>query len=301
DRVPRRQVWGDVLPGRLLKPRGDAMRIQGKIYLVVGVMGLVAVLIAGIALHVVSEYSRKLADYENAADRAFYGEHLNREVTAVVMEARGISASRELEEGKKFAAGIARELDEMDATLEKWRPLVPQVQKAAFDAVVARAAEFRTFRMETARLGTQVSILAANEQGNNEANRANRKAFQQEIDAVVETDNRNLEAIKADVEAFRLLMLTMVLGTAAVGLALGCGTAFYIATNELSRPIRNVTETMKRLAGGDLETEVPYAGRKDEIGEMAAAVAVFRENARTVDRKSTRLNSSHVKTSYAVS
>src|SRR5690606_17449366 len=112
--------------------------------------------------------------------------------------------------------------------------------------------------------------------------RANRKAFQQEIDAVVETDNQNLATIKEDIASFETLMLTLVLGTVGAGLVLGGGIAFYIATNELSRPIQNVTETMKRLAGGDLDTEVPYADRKDEIGEMAGAVAIFRQNAITV-------------------
>ncbi|WP_411034598.1 methyl-accepting chemotaxis protein [Shinella sp. BYT-45] len=258
------------------------MKIRGKIYLIVGVMGLISVLIGGIAVHVVSEYSDKLRQYENAADRAFLGEHLNRQVTAVVMESRGIYASKDVEAAKKFAEGIGKELDGIDETLNRWRPIVPEEQKAAFDAVVARAAEFRAFRTETARLGTEVSPAAANEQGNNESNRANRKAFQKEIDAVVQTDNENLTAIKADVAAFETLMLTLVLGTVGVGLVLGGGTAFYIATNELSRPIQNVTDTMNRLAGGDLETEVPYAGRKDEIGEMAAAVAVFRQNAITV-------------------
>ena len=258
------------------------MKIRGKIYLIVGVMGLISVLIGGIAVHVVSEYSEKLRLYENAADRAFLGEHLNRQVTAVVMEARGVYASKDTEGASKFAEGIAKELDGIDRTLAEWRPLVPDAQKAAFDAVVARAAEFRTFRAETARLGTEVSPTAANEQGNNEGNRANRKAFQKEIDAVVATDNENLTAIKADVAAFETTMLMLVLGTIGAGLLLGGGIAFYIATNELSRPIRNVTDTMKRLAGGDLDTEVPYAGRKDEIGEMAEAVAVFRQNAITV-------------------
>ncbi|GMB81042.1 methyl-accepting chemotaxis protein [Shinella zoogloeoides] len=258
------------------------MKIRGKIYLIVGVMGLISVLIGGIAVHVVSEYSDKLRQYENAADRAFLGEHLNRQVTAVVMEARGIYAAKDAEGAGKFAEGIARELDGIDKTLNEWRPLVPAEQKAAFEAVVARAAEFRTFRTETARLGSEGSIAAANEQGNNEGNRANRKAFQKEIDAVVETDNQNLAAIRGDIEAFETLMLMLVLGTVGAGLVIGGGTAFYIATNELSRPIQNVTETMKRLAGGDLETEVPYAGRKDEIGEMAGAVAVFRQNAITV-------------------
>ncbi|MDX3978661.1 methyl-accepting chemotaxis protein [Shinella sp.] len=258
------------------------MKIRGKIYLIVGVMGLISVCIGGIAVHVVSEFSEKLHQYENAADRAFLGEHLNRQVTAVVMEARGIYASKDLEGAKKFAEGIAKELNGIDETLKEWQPLVPAEQKPAFDAVVTRSAEFRTFRTETARLGTTVSIDAANEQGNNELNRTNRKAFQKEIDAVVQTDNENLTAIKADIAAFETLMLTLVLGTVGAGLLIGGGTAFYIATNELSRPIQNVTHTMNRLAGGDLDTEVPYAGRKDEIGEMAGAVAIFRQNAITV-------------------
>ena len=36
---------------------------------------------------------------------------------------------------------------------------------------------------------------------------------------------------------------------------------------------------MKALAEGDLEVEVKGADRADEIGEMARAVEVFRENA----------------------
>jgi methyl-accepting chemotaxis protein len=268
--------------GRFKRLLECKVKIRGKIYLIVAVMGLISVVIGGMALNVVAEYDRKIGQYENASDRAFLGEHLNRQVTAVVMEARGIYASRDAEGAAKFADGIGKELDEIDATLGKWRPLVPEAQLAAFEAVVSRAAEFRGFRTETARLGTQVSIEAANEQGNNESNRANRKAFQQEIDAVVQTDRENLETIKTDIAAFQTMMLIMVLGTVGVGLAVGGGVAFYTATNQLSRPIQNVTNTMNQLAGGNLDAEVPYAGRKDEIGEMAAAVSVFRQNAITM-------------------
>ena len=35
---------------------------------------------------------------------------------------------------------------------------------------------------------------------------------------------------------------------------------------------------MRRLAEGELETPVPYAGRKDEIGDMAADVALCRDD-----------------------
>ena len=69
------------------------MKIRTKIYLIVGDMGLISILIGGMALGVVYQYDQKLRQYENAADRAHLGEHLNRQVTAVVMEARGVYSS----------------------------------------------------------------------------------------------------------------------------------------------------------------------------------------------------------------
>ncbi|MDX3926569.1 MAG: methyl-accepting chemotaxis protein [Shinella sp.] len=280
------------------------MKIRSKIYLTVAVMGLISVLIGAISLFVAGEYDQKLRQYENAADRAFLGEHLNRQVTAVVMESRGIYAAKTSEAAKKFADGILKELDAIDQTLATWRPLIPQQQAQAFDAVVARAKEFRGFRSETARLGTEVSPVAANEQGNNEENRANRKAFQAEIDAVVQADRESLDAIKSKMASFANMMLTLVLATVGVGLVVGGGIAFYMATSQLSRPILRVTETMKRLADGVLETEIPYVDRKDEIGDMAAAVAVFRRNALAVrdlnaQEEALRAKSADLQTSIA--
>jgi methyl-accepting chemotaxis protein len=44
-------------------------------------------------------------------------------------------------------------------------------------------------------------------------------------------------------------------------------------------PIIKMTGIMQRLAGGELESEIPSVGRKDEIGAMAKAMQVFKENA----------------------
>ena len=254
------------------------MKIRGKIYLIVGVMSLITLAVTGMALTVVGQYNARLVQFDNASDRAYNGEHLNRLVTAVVMEARGIYAAPTAEKAKAFAEGLAKNLDKIDALLSEWRPLVAPEELATFEAVVERAAEFRTFRTETARLSQEVSPQAANEQGNNELNRANRKAFQAEIDAVTASDREALDVIQTEVDAIESRMILIVLLTAGLGLAVGAGTAFYIGTNQLSRPILQLTGAMKQLAGGDLDADVPFAGRKDEIGEMAAAVEVFKRN-----------------------
>ncbi|HZH09339.1 MAG TPA: cache domain-containing protein, partial [Microvirga sp.] len=45
----------------------------------------------------------------------------------------------------------------------------------------------------------------------------------------------------------------------------------------VARPINEMTGAMKRLAAGDFTVEVPGGGRMDEIGAMAGAVQVFKE------------------------
>ena len=68
----------------------------------------------------------------------------------------------------------------------------------------------------------------------------------------------------------------LILG-AAVVLALGLG-AFWLVGTSIARPITRLPGAMEALAGGELDVAVPGAGRHDELGAMASAVEVFREN-----------------------
>ncbi|MDQ0454129.1 HAMP domain-containing methyl-accepting chemotaxis protein [Rhizobium paknamense] len=46
----------------------------------------------------------------------------------------------------------------------------------------------------------------------------------------------------------------------------------------VSAPIARLTALMRRLAGGELKLTVPYLNQDNEVGDMARAVEVFREN-----------------------
>ena len=46
-----------------------------------------------------------------------------------------------------------------------------------------------------------------------------------------------------------------------------------------AKPVNGLSEAMRRLAAGDNSVDVPYLGRKDEMGEMADAVMTFKKNA----------------------
>ena len=46
----------------------------------------------------------------------------------------------------------------------------------------------------------------------------------------------------------------------------------------IARPVQQLTTAMQRLANGALDTDIPHAVDRNEIGEMARAVVVFREH-----------------------
>ena len=79
--------------------------------------------------------------------------------------------------------------------------------------------------------------------------------------------------------AFLLLtVITIIL------LVVTSGMVFFIVTG-ITRPITGMTGAMQRLAEGDHESEIPAQNQRDEIGIMASAVQVFKENAIAVKRQ----------------
>jgi methyl-accepting chemotaxis protein len=75
----------------------------------------------------------------------------------------------------------------------------------------------------------------------------------------------------------------LLMSVAAAALALGALLAWLIGRS-VSRPILQMTVRMQSLASGELDQAIPGGERGDEIGDMAAAVEVFRQNAQTVRR-----------------
>ena len=63
-----------------------------------------------------------------------------------------------------------------------------------------------------------------------------------------------------------------------------CGTAGWFIVSGVSGPIKRMTAAMGKLAQHDLTTQIEGVGRKDEIGQMASAVQVFKDSMIEGDR-----------------
>ncbi|WP_244488993.1 methyl-accepting chemotaxis protein [Devosia sp. Root635] len=82
---------------------------------------------------------------------------------------------------------------------------------------------------------------------------------------------------KARLEAGILSTLWVLLSVGAVSLVV-LGVLGYIMSRLMMAAVPKLAQTMKAVAEGDYETEVPFITRGNEVGEMARAVEVFREN-----------------------
>ena len=74
---------------------------------------------------------------------------------------------------------------------------------------------------------------------------------------------------------FDIMGLVLKVCVAVVLVVAGFG---YVAALLITRPIPRLVATMRELVAGNYETAVPYTGRGSEIGKMADAVEIFREN-----------------------
>jgi methyl-accepting chemotaxis protein len=94
---------------------------------------------------------------------------------------------------------------------------------------------------------------------------------------MVDNQKRLLNADASENAAQISLLLIMQWIILAVGVVIASAVGFFTARS-ITRPINNMTGAMGQLAENDLTTEIPALENKDEIGEMARAVQVFKES-----------------------
>ncbi len=73
-----------------------------------------------------------------------------------------------------------------------------------------------------------------------------------------------------------MVMVSIASSVVATIIAIG---AYFILKATVAAPILTMSDVMRDLAGGNLAIEIPNRDRRDEIGGMAKAVDVFKQNA----------------------
>jgi methyl-accepting chemotaxis protein len=262
-----KSIFGGVMASRL--------SLAARLY---SIFALFALLTAAIA--VLSDYnSRRAAELTQAIETANLAalnvERVNSLVYAVVMESRGVYMSTDPAPVKKFSNGLLKFNDQILGVVKQWEGIVQDDDAAQFATFKKRIEQFVDFRKELVRRAIEISPAAGREWGDNDANRSVRSALNKDLEALskVYTERGTRIAAETDRSHFLSLVLTGLAGVALLLVVLGV----IIISRSIARPLSAITTTIRRVADGAEEVEVPHTGRSDEIGALARAIRIFQE------------------------
>ena len=108
-------------------------------------------------------------------------------------------------------------------------------------------------------------------------NRAMMDSLQSLMDIVGVTFDLTAEHAGRQVEAAER-QVQLAIAMMAIACAFGLLSAAFIV-GRVVRPMARITQAMGAVAAGDLDSEIPYEFREDEIGRLAQALGVFRRGA----------------------
>ncbi|WP_117192159.1 HAMP domain-containing methyl-accepting chemotaxis protein [Rhizobium terrae] len=172
---------------------------------------------------------------------------------------------------------IAQQSDTLNKAIETYKPLISSDQERQFvDQITGGVEKY----VVAGKKMLDFSRKASDARARVEMEKM-RITIQPVMEAVgklvaLNADAAAVESAKAEV-TYSTALTTMEIILGIVSLLI-VGAAVYVLTG-IARPIQKITASMSNLASGDTATEIPFAGRKDEVGAMAGAVEVFRQAA----------------------
>ena len=255
----------------------DNIRVLSKIRLLAGLMALIALVVGGIGYYSIRSYDALLDVMENLSARAIICATVNTQVMSVVADSRGIYMARTPDEVEKFAKTLTASLAVMKSQRDDWRKLVPAAEMVEFEGMSKSIDQFIDFRLRTVAAGRDKGADAARELGDNDQNRANRKALNAAIESLTNRYATEIHDSNVAMTSFYNHAVELCLGVLAIGLAVGFLATGFIGNKAIGKPIKDLTACMGRLHDKDFAVEIPGLGKGDEIGHMAAALADFRD------------------------
>jgi methyl-accepting chemotaxis protein len=103
-------------------------------------------------------------------------------------------------------------------------------------------------------------------------------AIRDNVNFIKESAVKEEKQLEAEAHSLIASSTTLTLILSLAGVLIGVVLAWFIA-KAVSSPVKAMTQAMSDLSAGRLDIEIPAQNHKDEIGEMAKAVGVFKDAA----------------------
>lgn len=260
-----------------------SLSLRAKLLTVIAFLGLVPAIGAGVTLLVLHKASHDSAILDRASRGAIHLEQINGLVYNVVMESRGIYMSRDWSSADPFAKNLMAALARMRAVVAAWNEEVIDEQKSNVAALINQIDQFANFRTELVRLAREENTTIARAFGDNDTNRKVRSQLNGNLDTIARSYEQVVRSAREKVTSNNRnigMVLAGLAALAAATLALG----LWLVSRELIAPLARIKESMNQIALGRRDADIIGADRRDEIGDMARMVEVFKSNAIEQDK-----------------
>jgi len=264
-------------------------RIAQRVLAVVIMLAVVAAAVGAVSIAALDQYERQTDRMELLSRRANLLEQVNGLIYATVMDSRGVYMSATTSDAARFAKPMVENLARIRRLVGDIEAITDSDQRVEFNSLKSVVDQYITFRTELARLGTEVDPAKGREYGDNDANRANRTALNRLVDATAKRYDQQIAEMHEQLNRFYAGWRRAMIFGIVLGIALSLGLALYIVLGTITRPLAALTLATTSLAGGNAKTEIPGTGRKDEIGDIAAALQVFKTNLIAKEETDSRL------------
>ncbi|MGE7417217.1 methyl-accepting chemotaxis protein [Methylobacterium tarhaniae] len=247
-----------------------------KLGVVVGLPILVAAGIAAFAISLSHNEQRRAGAVEAAWEAALHTRTLAQGIEHVVVTVQALVAAGDVAEAKQKFGALRSALEAVEAERTAFfAALQPYLDEDEARKLSLTLQEFMAYQRDTAELGQTLSPKAAQIQAADEATIKSRERMVARIlklgDAVLERLQEQREAVA---QARRREAVALV-AVPTLGLVVAIAGAVWVSLTQVQRPLGALRRTMQSLTAGDLAVTVPFTRRRDEIGEMASAIAVF--------------------------
>jgi methyl-accepting chemotaxis protein len=247
-----------------------------KLSAVIGLLAAVAIAISVFAIRQSNWEQERAAATDKIWNAGLQAGALGQAIEHAVVQATALYVAEDVAEARSRLSALHEALTIVEQVrvpfLEAMEDQLPEDRRRRFDLFVK---EFIAYQNDTAELGLTISPKAALIQATDEATVRNREHMIAEIGALGrEVLNRLNVRRAADAADRRQARMTLV-AVPAVALVLGLIAAVAIILTQVRQPLHRLKVSMTALAGSDLSRPIPFTHRRDEIGEMAGAIAAF--------------------------
>lgn len=249
------------------------LSIAAKLYAIFALLATVTVALAGTAVVSSREHARLTAELDTAYSGVANVERVQALIHAVIAESQGIFLAADDSIASDRAVALKRLNDRIADVMKDWQGTTGADDAEQFSAFSGRIRIFRDFRKQVADRAIASGAAAARQLAEFDEASTGQIALSKNLEQLAQIYVQRAQVISDAVERTNARTTWLMTTLGAVALLLAAAGAFII-WRAVVRPLAEITRVTEAVADKKA-VDIPYRGRRDEIGALASSVAVF--------------------------